>query len=102
MQACIDLHAPLYLGLYSLGSGSAWLYIAAITFASFAVGAVAVAILWLVARSKDMTDSRQTFSSVDDAAAFADSQDAAGFDCFMSRRGNNWEVRCYRRQEQRK
>ncbi|WP_369916497.1 hypothetical protein AB8810_10940 [Xanthomonas sp. NCPPB 3005] len=61
---------------------------------------VLVALLLAVLGSKDAADETATFGSLANAHRYALQQDAAGYDCFVSPRGNGlWEVRCYRRQE---
>ena len=49
-------------------------------------------------RTKNTADRRESFPSVEAAQAYALEHDAAGFDCFMRKRGEQWEVRCYRRE----
>lgn len=70
-----------------------------IAVAYLALGALAAALLTLLSSARDTTDLRSHFCSVADAVAFAEAQDAAGFDCFMSQQQDGWEVRCYRRKE---
>uniref|UniRef100_UPI003F7D517D hypothetical protein n=1 Tax=Xanthomonas sp. 0924 TaxID=2835534 RepID=UPI003F7D517D len=69
--------------------------------AYLAIGILAAALLSLVTTSKDTTDSRKTLSAQVESIAFEEAQDAAAFDCFISRMQSEWEMRWYRVQEQR-
>jgi len=56
------------------------------------------AMLLAVLHRKDTADASATFGSISNAHRYVLQQDAAGYDCFISKRDvSTWDVRCYRR-----
>lgn len=64
---------------------------------SIAAAFLALAVKVVFFTRKDTTDMRREFFLISDAHAFYAEMDEAGYDCWISPVGENWEVRCYKR-----